>query len=259
MSTRARPRAPVSSRSGSAAPPARAAGHAGKVATRRRRRLFVTGVVLAVLLAAAYGVAASPLLAVDHVRIRGLDRLTSADIENAGGVHPGDAMVWIDTGAAVQGIEALPYVRDASLTREWPRTVRITVHERTPAAWVDGPGAKALVDGTGRVLELVYAVPPGMPQLLGVKLVPAPGGTVDAVGAARVAGTLHGVAAAETTSIEATDHGVVMKLASGPEIRLGAPTHIGVKLRAALAVLGASADVPVAYVDVSVPTNPVAG
>jgi hypothetical protein len=32
-----------------------------------------------------------------------------------------------------------------------------------------------------------------------------------------------------------------------------------VKVRAALAVLGASPDVSVAYVDVSVPTNPVRG
>src|SRR5690348_12468437 len=98
----------------------------------RRRRVLVVGIVLTALLAAAYGVSASPLLAVDHVRVRGLDHLTVADIETAGGVHPGDAMVWIDTTGAVQGIEALPYVLDASLQRDWPHTVRITVHERTP-------------------------------------------------------------------------------------------------------------------------------
>ncbi len=40
---------------------------------------------------------------------------------------------------------------------------------------------------------------------------------------------------------------------------MGRPTQIAVKLRAALAVLGASQGVPVNYVDVSVPTNPVAG
>jgi cell division protein FtsQ len=215
--------------------------------------------VLVVLLGVAYAVAASPLLAVDHVRIRGLDRLTAADIENAGGVHPGDAMVWIDTSGAVQGIESLPYVRDASLTREWPHTVRITVHERTPAAWVDGAGGKALVDGRGRVLELVDAAPTGLPQLLGVKLVPPPGGTVDALGAARVAGELHGIAAAETASVATSDHGIVMKLASGPELRLGEASRIGVKIRAGLAVLSACEGKPVEYVDVSVPTNPVAG
>jgi cell division protein FtsQ len=259
VSTRARPRPPVASRPGGSAPPARARGAPTGAGQRRRRRLLVTGIALAVLLAVAYGVAASPLLAVDRVQIRGLDRLTASDIENAGGVHDGDAMVWIDTSGAVQGIEALPYVREASLTREWPHTVRITVRERTPSAWVDAASGKALVDGTGRVLELVDAAPAHMPQLLGAKLVPPPGGTVDAVGAARVAGALHGLAALGTASVAATDHGVVLKLASGPEIRMGEPSRIAVKLRAGFAVLAACDGKAVEYVDVSVPTNPVAG
>jgi hypothetical protein len=89
--------------------------------------------------------------------------------------------------------------------------------------------------------------------------VPPPGGRVDAVGAAEVAGSLHGIAAAGTKSVETTDHGVVLHLLSGPEIRMGEPNRIGVKVRAALAVLAASAGVPVTYVDVSVPTNPVRG
>ena len=137
--------------------------------------------------------------------------------------------------------------------------MRITVHERTPRAWIDGPGGKALVDGTGRVLETVAAAPPGMPQLLGAKVVPPPGGTIDAVGAARVAGGLTGLAAAGTTSVEVTDHGVVLHLASGPEVRMGEATQVGVKVRAALGGAGRVAGEPRRYVDVSVPTNPVAG
>ena len=52
---------------------------------------------------------------------------------------------------------------------------------------------------------------------------------------------------------------MVLHLRTGPEVRLGPPTQVAVKVRAALAVLQASAGTPVAYVDVSVPTNPVAG
>jgi cell division protein FtsQ len=216
-------------------------------------------VVVAVLLAIAYGVSRSPLLAVDTVTVTGASHLTAEQVLDAAGVHEGDALVWLDTGAAVSGIEALPYVRGATLRREWPDTVRITVHERTPAAWVDGPAGKALVDRTGRVLETVEAAPPAMPQLLGATLVPPPGGTIDAVGAARVAGGLTALAAAGTTSVEATDHGIVLHLASGTEVRMGEATQVGVKIRAAFAVLDAMQHAPPAYVDVSVPTNPVAG
>ena len=262
MSTRARPRttppAPVPQDGPARGAPTRRA-RATTVSARRRRRLLVVGLVLALLVLLAYGVSMSPLLSVDTVQVRGTSRLTASQVEAAAGVHEGDAITWIDTGKAVAGIEALPYVRDATLHREWPHTIRITVHERTPAAWIDSPGEKALVDGTGRVLEMVDAAPPAMPQLVGAKLVPPPGATIDAVGAARVAGALTGLAAVGTSSVEATHHGIVLHLAAGPEVRMGRPTQIAVKLRAALAVLAAQQGTPVNYVDVSVPTNPVAG
>jgi cell division protein FtsQ len=211
------------------------------------------------VLTIAWAVSVSPLLDIDHVRVSGVQHLTADEIQTAAGVHAGDAMAWLDTGGAVSGIEALPYVATATVTREWPDTVRIAVRERQPAAWVEGPGGNALVDGTGRVLEVVEQPPTGMPQLLGAHVVPPPGGRVDALDAAKVAGALHGIAAAGTKSVESTDHGVVLHLLAGPEIRMGEPTRIAVKVRAALAVLAASAGVPVTYVDVSVPTNPVRG
>lgn len=217
------------------------------------------GIAVGVLVGVLYGISMSPLLAVDTLQVRGASHLTRAEITAAAGVHEGDAMAWIDPSAAVEGIEALPYVRDATVTRQWPQTVQIRVHERTPAAWVEGPGATVLVDRTGRVLETVDAAPLGMPQLLGAGFVPAPGGTIDAVGAARVAGSLSGFAALGTRSVEVTDHGVVLHLVSGPEVRLGDAVEVGVKLRAGFAVVGECEGRALEYVDVSVPTNPVAG
>ena len=247
------------------APPARTGSARARsartpaAAARRRRRVLVLVIAVVVLLGIAYGVSRSPLLAVDTLSVKGASRLTTEQVLDAAGVHEGDAMVWLDTSAAVSGIEALPYVRRASLEREWPDTVRITVRERVPAAWVEGPAGTSLVDRTGRVVEVVDSPPPAMPQLIGAKLVPPPGGTVDAVGAARVAGALSGLAAAGTTSVDLTERGIVMHLATGPEIRMGEATQVGVKIRAALAVLEAMQDAPPSYVDVSVPTNPVAG
>lgn len=221
---------------------------------------MVLGLVVAVLLAAAYGISRSPLLAVDTVTVLGTAHLTPSQVEAAAGVHQGDAMVWVDVGNAVSRVEALPYVRDVSIERKWPHTLRITVHERTPAAWIDGAGAKTVVDATGRVLETVDAAPAGLPQLLGAKVVPPPGGAIDAVAAARVAGTLTALAVSGAASVEDTsDHGVVVHMVSGPELRLGPATAVAVKIRAALAVLGATQDALPTYVDVSVPTNPVAG
>jgi cell division protein FtsQ len=228
-------------------------------AGRRRLRVVVVVAALLVLLAVAWGVSKSPLLDVDHVQVQGVDRVSATQVEDAAGVHPGDAMVWLDPGRAVSGIEALPFVRRATVTRSWPDTVRITVVERRPVAWVEGPAGKVVVDGTGRVLEGVADAPPGMPRLVGTKIVPGPGATISPVGGARVASGLTGLVAAGTVSVTVTDTGVTLQLVSGPEIRMGEATRVGVKVRAALAVLGASTGTDVHYVDVSVPTNPVAG
>jgi cell division protein FtsQ len=225
---------------------------------RRLRVLIVVATVLAVL-TLAWGASVSPFLDVDHLRFRGLHRVTAAQVEDASGIHPGDAMLWLDAGQSVRGIEALPFVRRASVKREWPGTVRVTVVERRPVAWLAGPTSMVVVDGTGRVLETVAAAPPGMPQLLGAEFVPGPGATISPVGGARVAAGLTGLLVVGTRSVTTTAAGVTLQLANGPEVRMGSADHAGVKLRAALAVLAATAGTEVHYIDVTVPTNPVAG
>jgi len=257
MSTRAEPRS--ARRPVDPGPRTHASVVAKREAGRRRLRILFVVAVLIVVAAVAGAVSVSPLLDIDHLQVRGVHRLRAAEVETAGGIHRGDAMVWMDPSRVAGRIEALPYVRTARVTREWPDTVTVHVEERTPVAWIDGPSAKALVDGSGRVLEMVAVAPVGMPQLLGTKVLPRPGGTIHPVDGARVASGLTGLVAAGTASVDATERGVVLHLVAGPEVRMGEPHRVAVKLRAALAVLNASHDVPVSYVDVSVPTNPVAG
>jgi cell division protein FtsQ len=230
------------------------------------RGLVAVGVLVAVALL-AYGASVSPFLAVDKVLVRGAHRTSDAELERAAGVAKGDALFWLGTGDAVQGLEALPYVKRAAVTKEWPHTVRIVVTERTPVAWAEGPTGKVLVDGAGRVLEVVDTPPKGLPQLLGLRAVPAPGGAVAPVGPARAARALPWLAAVGTRSVTAVDGGnLTMQLASGTEVRLGDATQLRAKVAAAYAVLGTLANPgappgtpPAQYVDVSVPTNPVAG
>jgi cell division protein FtsQ len=160
----------------------------------------------------------------------------------------------------VSSIEALPYVQSARVQREWPDTVTIRVVERVPVAWMASGSRHALVDRTGRVLESRAEAPVGMPQLASTAAVPAAGRRVaTAVGeGARVAAAL-GSLAAGVRLITVTDAGVSLQLVSGPEVRLGEPDRVAVKVRAAAAVIAALHGAPVQYVDVSVPTNPVAG
>ncbi|MFI5053755.1 MAG: cell division protein FtsQ/DivIB, partial [Acidimicrobiia bacterium] len=225
---------------------------------RRRLRVLLVLVSVTVVVVLAWGVTLSPLLDVDHIVVKGTSHTTAGQVESAGGIHPGDPLAWLDTSGAVARIEALPYVRTARVQREWPDAVKISVTERVPVAWVEGGKRRALVDGSGRVLESVADPPVGMPQLAGMATVPDAGRSVAPVVGARVAAAL-GSLAAGVRSITVTDAGVSLLLTSGPEVRLGDPTRVGVKVRAAAAVIAALKGTELHYVDVSVPTNPVAG
>jgi cell division protein FtsQ len=234
------------------------------VAVRRaegRRRLRILLVLLAVALVgtAAWVALASPLLDVDHIIVRGTVHTTPEQVASAAQIARGDAMIWVDDGAAASRVEALPWVRSAHVVRDWPGTVRITVTERTAAAWVQSGTGPAIVDGTGRVLDRVAAAPVDLPQVADVTRVPPVGATISPALGARVAGRLLGDARSGTRTIAVTDHGVNLSLASGVEIRLGPPTAVMTKVRAADAVLGALNGEAVSYVDVAVPSNPVAG
>jgi len=234
------------------------------IAVRRdegRRRLRVLLVVLAVVVvgAVAWVALASPLLDVDDVVVRGTAHTTPEQVMNAAQIARGDAMVWVDDGAAAARVEALPWVRRAHVVRDWPGTVRITVTERTAAAWVQSGTGAAIVDGTGRVLDRVAAAPVDLPQVADVARVPPVGAAISPALGAHVAGRLLGDARTATRAIAVTDRGVSLSLQSGVEIRLGGPGAVMTKVRAAVAVLGALDGEAVSYVDVAVPSNPVAG
>ena len=64
----------------------------------------------------------------------------------------GDPMFGFDPGALRARVMALPWVRDATVERRLPGTVRIRIDERRPAALWQRRGRLSLVDDDGRVI-----------------------------------------------------------------------------------------------------------
>jgi cell division septal protein FtsQ len=206
----------------------------------------------------AWGVSISPLLAIDSITVRGEGHVTTAQVIAASGVHHGDAMVWLHPSRAAAGIERLPWVRHASVRRDWPRTVRIVVTERNVVAWVPGLGtAGVLVSGDGHVVAATATPPSGLPALAGLTRLPAIGGTIAPASAARVAAGLADLRGA-VASVSVVHGDVTLSLGDGPEVRMGEPRDVAAKIRAAVAVQHALTTA-VSYIDVTVPSNPVAG
>ena len=115
-------------------------------------------VVLA-LVAAAIGSLFSPLTDVDRILVTGAEGTGAegARVEElvaASGVEIGEQLLTVDLADVRDRLRALPGLSSATVTREWPATIRIRVLEERPAVVVDTGAVAAVVSSTGRVLSL---------------------------------------------------------------------------------------------------------
>lgn len=225
---------------------------------RRLNRLLLATAVLA-LGAAAVATTFTPALDVDQVQVRGMYRTSVDAITGAAGVHPGDPMVWFDTGAAEAAVARLPWVEHVSVHRQWPGTVHITVSEREPAAALADPdGGWLVADGEGHVVAATREAPPDLIHLDGLVAAGAPGDVLegDVLGPLAVAAAVPEVMAPQVASIGGTADAVEVRLTAGGVVQLGDGSDAGEKLLAAAAVLGAVAPGCVERLDVRLPTAP---
>jgi len=117
---------------------------------RRRRRWLALAGLVAVVAGTVVLVARSGLLRVQSVVVAGERRQSAADVIAAAAIPPAAPMWQIDPGALRDRVAALPWVSTVTVTRSWPRTVRISVTERQPVAVVTTASSGSwLVDATG--------------------------------------------------------------------------------------------------------------
>jgi cell division protein FtsQ len=140
---------------------------------RRRRRQLAWFVAL---LLAAVGVSklvASPLFGLSAVRVRGTMVISEDEVLAASGVRVGEPYLSVDLAAIRRRLEAMPWVGQADVRRDYPSSLRITVVERTPVASIVAARRYWLVAADGVVLKAATAKPPGVPFVADV---PVPAG-----------------------------------------------------------------------------------
>jgi cell division protein FtsQ len=227
---------------------------------RRRLRWLIAIAVFGIVVAVGWLVIHSPLLDVDHVRVTGTQLVAPGDVRRASGISAGDALLFVDTGAAERRVEQLPWVDAASVERRLSGELVVRVTERRPAVWARrAPDSVALIDGRGRVLADAPEAPPELPELSGLATLPPVGKGIAPRAAVGVLGQLPPELVGRVARVVSDGRAVTLQLRDGPELRLGPPTRVPAKARAVLAVLGTITDGPPAYVDVRVPSAPVTG
>ena len=242
---------------------------AAAVVRRRRRRRLVGVAALTLLVGAGAVTVLSPLAGVRTIEVSGASRTGSDAVRSAAGLRPGAPLVRIDADAVAARVAALPWVRRATLERRWPRTVVLTIEERTAVAVTPcQTGLEGcLVDRSGRVLG---PLPPDdetaamLPRLVGVPLAGDPGTQLpeQAEGPLAVATILPSalrplVAGVRGEGAEVTlDLDAPRRSTGPPVVRLGPPERVPEKLTAAATVLARTSVNAVAILDVRVPESP---
>ncbi|MEX2159001.1 MAG: FtsQ-type POTRA domain-containing protein [Dehalococcoidia bacterium] len=149
------------------------------------RQVAIAVVVACALGAGSWWLYHSPLLAIGSVSVEGNYLYTPQQVREFAALS-GQSLIRPDFGAAEQRLLAQPMVKEAHVSRDWPRSVKVTIVERAPwGIWQVGD-QRFVIDAEGVVLDL--PVLEGLPVIAqtDVSQAPAQGQQVD-LGAVSVA------------------------------------------------------------------------
>ena len=235
---------------------------------RRRLRRLQAALGLAALGAGAWALAVSPVADVDRVVVEGANRSGNDAVEEATGIHRGEAMATLDIGQADAGVEDLPWVATATVARRWPSSVVVVVTERRPmAVVVAADGSRVAVDAEGRQLAVVEeGAFPGLVGITGLAPRADPGAGLgrDAAAPLELADLLSDAVPGLTSELAVVEGELEVRLLGGAGaevlVRFGDGGLLADKVTALVALIdaGVVAEGPAPLeVDVRVPDAPV--
>lgn len=112
----------------------------------------------------------SRLFALEQLDVEGAARCAPEEIQAALAPLLGQNLLALGLDEAVERVQAIPRVREASVKRVFPHTLRVAIVERTPAARALIDGTLQMVDATGAILGPVSAqLADDLPVLVGLE------------------------------------------------------------------------------------------
>ena len=228
-------------------------------------RALLLGFALLGGAALAYvGARETSLFAVRTFQITGAPPRVAAHVEQALERYRGSSLLALNQGEIEQRLTGLSDVSAVSFDRDFPHTLRVFVTPAHSIAVLRRGMSAWIVSSDGRVIRPagLFAAPKlprvWVPRSESVD-VGAPLADADVARAVRALAIVRGAGfGRRIAGIRATDHELTFVLAHGPELRFGDSSSLTLKLAVATRmlpfVIGTSG-----YLDVTVPTRPVAG
>ena len=212
----------------------------------------------------------TPIFAVRTIEVTGAPKDVRFAAEQAARPFLGESLAALDGSALVDELEALPTVRSATYDRAFPSTLRIVVQPERPLAVARIGRDRWVVSERGRIVraatdETASALPrfrlPGVSGTQPGRFLTDP--TAKTILALLTLLPKRFPARVVTVELEEAELTMALRTEWGnPELRLGDPADMGVKLEVAallLRSLSAEERAAAAYLDVSVPERAVVG
>jgi cell division protein FtsQ len=233
-----------------------------RIAVRKEagRKRLKWALIVAVVIAVVVGglaVLGSSLFAVRDVEVEGAvytdDRALAAVVEDL----EGTPVLRVDTDAAEEELERIPWVEDARVTTDFPHGAKIEIRERAPAlAFEAADDRYRVIDAEGRVLDVLPGQPVGYLVLTSDDAPALAAGQFAPPGFAAAASMVQAMTpemARRAESVAVTPDGADLRLElrGGTEVRFGAAEELIAKLVRLQTVLDDHADEPISVIDVA--------
>ena len=227
----------------------------------RLRRVTTAAIVVLVVAMATWALLLSPLLGMrpQRISVAGSDgSVSDKQVRDVLAPYTGDSLLRLDTGRlSTQVSDKLVRVRQAQVTRSWPRGLRVQLTMRVPVATVQGADGYQVLDNEAVVLERVPEAPSGLVTIVPDKTDGASGSqTISAKQVAavtQVVGSLTPQTLAQVASGSATEAGqVTLTMSNGASVVWGDTQDNELKARVLATLMTTSASI----YDVSSPHRP---
>jgi cell division protein FtsQ len=176
-------------------------------------------------------------------------------------------MLAVDLGSARRRLEASPWVKRVSITKDWPRTVKIDIAERLPVAgYLATDGQFRVIDDEGYVIAALPGQPTAYPAIVptgrayGGGPAAAPGTQVPAAiaNAAKLVRVLPDELRSKVTEVGVNENGELeLHLTPQGTVLLGSADDVRDKLISVLAVFHDVDPATIGTLDVRAPAKPV--
>lgn len=119
-------------------------------------------------------------LSVRVIAVNGCTLVKPESVRQLAGIEKGYPLFKVDLNEVRQRVITHPSLKDATVVRELPDTLKISVVERTPTA-VIFDGAFSVVDAEGVIMNVYDSYPEGYPVITGIRETLEPGRKVPEV------------------------------------------------------------------------------